>query len=144
MRVSLNCVDDVIHINGKPMVVDCSALRDEGISAIQWYGKHGEIEFLGHPKPNEMIKDFTPYQDFVDMAEPWPEPKLLTLEEHRKLHDEWLEKHPEYKAQLEAEQARIQALVDQAQKEHLERLEQIQAEEAERMYQLLNSKKGTE
>jgi hypothetical protein len=31
----------------------------------------------------------------------------MTPEEHRKAYEEWLAEHPEYKAALDAEQARI-------------------------------------
>ena len=114
MRVALNCADNQIHIDGKLMQVDCTSLREVGISAIQWYGDRGEVEYKGHMQPNALIKSFKPYQDFVDMAEPWPEPRILTPQEHAKQYEEWLKNHPEHKAAIEAENARIQALVDQA------------------------------
>jgi hypothetical protein len=75
MRVSINSIDNTIVVDGKGMTVDCAGLRAEEISAVQWHGDHGEIEFIGHKKYNQTIDDFSRFQVYVDRAEPFPEPK---------------------------------------------------------------------
>jgi hypothetical protein len=75
MRVSINAIDDVITIDGTAGLTDCAALFAQGISAVQWRDDIGELEFVGHSKPNEVITEFTPYQSYVDNAVPIPEPE---------------------------------------------------------------------
>ena len=75
MRVAINAIDNVVTIDGWPHNCDCKALLGDEISAVQWYGDHGEIEFVGHKRPNARFDDFSEFQEFVDQAEPWPKPK---------------------------------------------------------------------
>ena len=72
MRVSINTRDNQVFADGKMHGADCSELLSKGITAVQWDGSAGEIEFVGHAKPNENIEDFSPYQKYVDAAVPWP------------------------------------------------------------------------
>jgi hypothetical protein len=50
MRVSIQVADDIAIIDRVAKVVDCAVLRNNRISAVQWYGDHGEIEFERHHK----------------------------------------------------------------------------------------------
>lgn len=49
---------------------DCAELRAQGISAVQWDGKEGHIEYIGHKKPNEMITSFTRFQKYFAHSTP--------------------------------------------------------------------------
>lgn len=69
MRVSIIAADNTIMIDGVHHVCDTSVLIKEGISAVQWYGDHGEVEYVGHVKPNDAIESLHEYQEFVDHAE---------------------------------------------------------------------------
>jgi hypothetical protein len=73
-RVSINCLDDTIVVDGESLLIDCSGLRAAGISAVQWDGDAGHIEYIKHAKPNEAIEDFDAYLSFVDDAYPRPQP----------------------------------------------------------------------
>lgn len=70
MRVSINAADNIAVIDGEPCRSDCAELITSGISIVQWYDDHGEIEFIGHAQPNGEISDFAPYQSYVDNAVP--------------------------------------------------------------------------
>src|SRR5262249_25591170 len=84
MRVALHCLDDVVHIDGRRLRTDWATLREGGISAVQWYGEKGEVEYIGHQQPNEAIEDFEPLRFAVERAEQFPEPEPMTPEEHRR------------------------------------------------------------
>jgi hypothetical protein len=116
MRVAISSVDDVIHIDGNAMRTDCAALRAREISAVQWYGEAGEIEYIGHKRPNEKIEDFEPFHAFVAQAEPFQEPEPMTPDESRAHWEAYLARHPDLKAALEKEQAERDAIVAEAMK----------------------------
>ena len=79
MRAAIIVSDNIVVVDGQPMKSDCSELAAQQISAVQWYGSEGEIEYAGHIQPNEKITDFSPYQIYVDNAEPLvpPEPTIV-------------------------------------------------------------------
>lgn len=68
MRVSIIAADNLIYIDGEAHDCDCSGLLASGVSAVQWHDGQGEVEFVGHVEPNEMITNFEPFQAFVDKA----------------------------------------------------------------------------
>lgn len=68
MRLSIIAADNVIVIDGAVHESNCSGLMAKGISALQWYGDEGEIEYVGHMKPNELTKDLKPFQQYIDRA----------------------------------------------------------------------------
>jgi hypothetical protein len=74
MRVSIAVADNIVTVDGVANRSDCSALASESKSAVQWYGDNGEVEFAGHVRPNEKITNFSPYQVYVDQAEPLAPP----------------------------------------------------------------------
>jgi hypothetical protein len=75
MRVAIITTDNIIVIDGVPHRTDCADLVAQQISAVQWYETEGEVEYIGHAKPNEKITDFTAFQTYVDNAtELNPEP----------------------------------------------------------------------
>jgi hypothetical protein len=47
MRVSIFAGENVIIVDGKGMAFNCESFRSRQIKSIQWYGKRGEIEFVG-------------------------------------------------------------------------------------------------
>jgi hypothetical protein len=59
-------------IDGAAHDVDCSALLEKGIRAVQWYNDVGEVEYVGHHKPNHEIRDMIAYQQFIHQATPKP------------------------------------------------------------------------
>jgi hypothetical protein len=75
MRVSINAADGTVVVDGVPGKSDCRELLDQGISAVQWYGSKGEVEYVGHAKPNMEITSFATFQTFVDRAEMTPAPE---------------------------------------------------------------------
>ena len=74
MRVSIHTADNRICVDGEWFETDCATLRGMNISALQWMGSDGWLEYDGHQQPNEVITDFSHYQQFVDNATPLPEP----------------------------------------------------------------------
>ena len=70
MRIAILVDDNVVVTNRVPQRSDCSSLAAEGISAVQWDGEKGHVEFSGHTKPNEEISDFSLFQPYIDKAEP--------------------------------------------------------------------------
>lgn len=69
MRVSVGRDDDVVVVDGRQALVDCSGLPSY-IHAIQWDEDRGWIEFKpdvsGRSAPNMRIVDFGPYSFLVD------------------------------------------------------------------------------
>jgi hypothetical protein len=70
MHVTIIAENNCVSVEGQHEMVDLSTL-DEDISVVQWYGTVGEVEYKydyinNTRKPNDRIKDFTPYQKFVD------------------------------------------------------------------------------
>lgn len=78
MRVAIITEDNFLVVDGQQMRSDCSELVAQQIRAVQWYDTEGEVEHIGHIKPNEKITDFSPYQVYVDNAVPLqpPEPTI--------------------------------------------------------------------
>lgn len=64
MRVSVINEDNLVVVNEEPCIFNFHL--DATIHAIQWYGSHGEIEYVDPSKPNEAIKDFSPFQYLID------------------------------------------------------------------------------
>jgi hypothetical protein len=95
MRVSILVADNVIVIDGKTMNVDLQALRGRNISAVQWYGELGEVEFAGHKQANQSIRSFKEFQEFVDRAKPPPDPKTPTPDELDAGHQAYLQRNPD-------------------------------------------------
>ena len=72
MRVSIIVADNSINIDGVWHDCDCSGLVAKGISALQWYGTEGEIEYARHKRPNEQTIDLVPFRQYIDRATPRP------------------------------------------------------------------------
>ena len=72
MRVSIIAADNMVVIDGTAHDCDCSKLLAHGISALQWYGAEGEIEYVGHKQPNEITDSLENFQEFIDKATPVP------------------------------------------------------------------------
>lgn len=103
-RVSIIVEDGLIVVNGVELRTDTTDLVNEQKHAVQWYGDHGEVEYIDHAKPNETITDFAPYQVYVDNAKP-----LGHAEPHER-DKKWVE---EMNAVLEAEgNKRLQAQIE--------------------------------
>ena len=81
MRISILVADNSVIIDGVAHESDCSSLVGRGISALQWYGTEGEIEYAGHRKPNEQTIDLVPFREFIDRAKP-----LSTIAEEQLEH----------------------------------------------------------
>lgn len=71
MRLTINKADSAVYVDGVMYNVDCSALPAD-FWALQWYGDHGDIEWVDPTKPyhyavrNDTITDITPYQSYID------------------------------------------------------------------------------
>lgn len=75
MMVSIHAGANRVYVEGLVNEVDCSALAEQNVHAVQWRGDHGEIEFKSiylaaekreHRDPNQPIDNFTPYLGYVD------------------------------------------------------------------------------
>ena len=67
MKVSIVVDDNMVVIDGKPHVVDCSSLA--GLHAVQWDGSSGYIEHSpvkGEKELNVEITSILPYQALID------------------------------------------------------------------------------
>jgi hypothetical protein len=116
MRVSIQVEDDVIVVDRKVLKVDCSQLRENQISAVQWYGDQGEIEYERHHKPNEVFHSLEQFQSLVDGAKPIPSPKAPTPQELDEMNNRYLLEHPDArKAWIEREEE-IRRLHEEAKK----------------------------
>jgi hypothetical protein len=88
MRVTIIVDDNKVVVEGIAYTIDCSALIEADVHAVQWFGDRGEIEFstdpdTGNRLPNAMITDVSPFQFLIDawMTEaqkPEPEPETPT------------------------------------------------------------------
>jgi len=87
MRLTIVRYDNMVSINGEPKPIDCSGLNTD-ISAVQWYGDHGHIEFVNdgadayHFRLNEEITDISRFQPVIDawyayVPPPPPEPPVI-------------------------------------------------------------------
>ena len=95
MRVSMQVADNVIVVDGKTLNVDFQALRGRNISAVQWYGELGEVEFKNHVQANQTIRSFKEFQEFIVRAMPPPDPKTPTPDELDAQHFGYLERNPD-------------------------------------------------
>ena len=75
MQVAIHAQSNQVFVEGVFNEVDCAALVEQNIHAVQWRDDHGEIEFRSvylpdekreHRDPNQPIDDFSPYQSYVD------------------------------------------------------------------------------
>jgi hypothetical protein len=55
MRVTVIPIDKTIGVDGRFLRFAFSAAP--GIHAIQWYGDHGELEYVGHKTPNRLLTE---------------------------------------------------------------------------------------
>lgn len=89
MRMAIIATDNLVYRDNEARQCDCAELRAKGISAVQWNGKNGEIEYVGHKKPNENITKFSAFQKFIDRSMPLPEPPAIgppaTREEYERI-----------------------------------------------------------
>jgi hypothetical protein len=116
-RVSIVVEDDIIVIDKKVMTVDCAPLRSNRISAIQWYGDHGEIEFERHHKPNEVLHSLEEFQSLVTAAKPIPSPKPPTPQELNETHNRLMLEHPDARRAWDQRDAEVKRLFDAAKRD---------------------------
>jgi len=107
MRVSIHVETDTVYKDRIAYQSDCSALLKDNIRALQWYDDHGEIEYINHVKPNEVIDTIAPFEKIIDAAKPFPEPEPLTPQQHLAAHEAFLARHPAYAKMLEQERERM-------------------------------------
>lgn len=71
MKLTIIRGDNMVYIEGEPLIVDCSSL-DSSIHAVQWNGTNGIIEFVDpDPFDNEApapqrITDISQFQSLID------------------------------------------------------------------------------
>lgn len=75
MRVTIIKDGGAVMVDGEHYAVDCSSLPAD-FHALQWDGNRGEVEYVPHmfandasrwhKKPNDVIFDLAPYQQYVD------------------------------------------------------------------------------
>lgn len=72
MRLTIIPSDNTVYVDGVAYTVDCSGLN---FHALQWADDAGEVEYAPtrcdhcgarSKKGNEFVRDFTPYQPYVD------------------------------------------------------------------------------
>jgi hypothetical protein len=114
MRVSIAAADDIIVIDKKVMTVDCTPLRANRISAIQWYDDHGEIEFERHHKPNEVFHSLEQFQSLVDGAKSIRSPKPPTPQELDEMNNRYLLEHPDARRAWIERDTEVQRLFEEA------------------------------
>ena len=114
MRVSVQVADDIIVVDGAVMTVDCTSLRKLRVSAIQWYGDHGEVEFDRHHKPNEHMPDFTSLQKLVEAGRHLSSPKPPTPAELTEMHNRLLIEYPDWRRPWDERDAEMKRLYDRA------------------------------
>jgi hypothetical protein len=114
MRVSIIAEDDCIVVDKVAKLVDCRELIAKEISAIQWYGDHGEIEFVGHKKPNEVFHSFEEFQSLVTAAKPIPSPKPPTPQELDEMHNRFMLEHPNARQAWDQRDAEVRRLQEVA------------------------------
>jgi hypothetical protein len=118
MRATIIVSDNMVSVDDRGFYpVDCAALAAEGKSAVQWYGEHGEVEFVTtvDPEkkifvraPNELIDDVEPYEPYF---EEWARVRVETLAKAEAQREELERQNAEIKAQFEREEAEHQAAV---------------------------------
>lgn len=65
MRVTIIKSSNQVYVDGEMFNIDLSGLPDD-FHAMQWYGDHGEIETVGHSKPNQKITDIEPWTLYLE------------------------------------------------------------------------------
>jgi hypothetical protein len=68
MRVAILAESNIVVVDGDARSCDCAELVVQQISAVQWDGEKGHVEFAGHYKLNEDIADFAPFQPYLDQG----------------------------------------------------------------------------
>ena len=115
-RVSIIAEDDSIVIDRVAKMVDCTKLREAKISAVQWYGDHGEIEFELHHKPNETFHSLEEFQVLVDGAKPIPSPRPPTPQELDEMQNRFMLEYPDARKAWEERDAEVRRLHEEAMK----------------------------
>jgi hypothetical protein len=115
-RVSIQAADDIIVIDRAVKTVDCTKLREAKISAVQWYGDHGEIEYQRHAKPNETFDSLEQFQSLVTAAKPIPSSKPPTPAELDEMNNRFMLEHPDARRAWEERDAEVKRLFDEAAK----------------------------
>ena len=115
-RVSIIAEDDSIVIDRVAKMADCTKLREAKISAVQWYGDHGEIEFERHHKPNETFHSLEEFQVLVDGAKPIPSPRPPTPQELDEMQNRFMLEYPDARKAWEERDAEVRRLHDEAMK----------------------------
>jgi len=65
MKLTILPVENTVLRDGIPRTVDCTALREQGIHAIQWNESAGHIEYLDS-RPNLPLLSIASYQSIID------------------------------------------------------------------------------
>jgi hypothetical protein len=107
MRVSIQAIDNMIVIDGKPFALDCTRLRGQNISAVQWYGDRGEVEFVEHKQQNQIIKSFKAFEEYLAGKQEINEPEPPTPDELDAEHRAYMERHPNARAAWDERDAAI-------------------------------------
>ena len=115
-RVSIIAEDDSIVIGRVAKMVDCTKLREAKISAVQWYGDHGEIEFERHHKSNETFHSLEEFQVLVDGAKPIPSPRPPTPQELDEMQNRFMLEYPDARKAWEERDAEVRRLHEEAMK----------------------------
>jgi hypothetical protein len=105
MRATIIVSDNMVSVDDRGFYpVDCAALAAEGKSAVQWYGEHGEVEFVTtvDPEkkifvraPNELIDDVEPYEPYF---EEWARVRVETLAKAEAQREELERQEAEHQA----------------------------------------------
>jgi hypothetical protein len=75
MRVTIIPDDNTVYVEGQCFLIDCSALREQNIRAVQFYREHGEVEYKSkwlvdegryHREPNKLIDSLDEFQGIID------------------------------------------------------------------------------
>jgi hypothetical protein len=72
MKLTIIPSDNMVHIDGTALPVDCAAVADSQapgaeVHAVQWNGTAGWIEYGGDDRPpNRTITDIAQFQSVVD------------------------------------------------------------------------------
>jgi D-alanyl-D-alanine carboxypeptidase len=95
MRVSIIPADNMVVIDGKAMFADLKVLRGRNVSAVQWFDRRGEVEFVGHAQQNQVITSLKMFQEFIDLARTPPDPRSPTPSELEAQNRAYIFRNPE-------------------------------------------------
>lgn len=88
-RIVIAASDDKICMRDEFYDVDCTRLRDMGINAVQWYGEHGEIDYIQTPgqpfRLNDQIDDLTMFEPELNE---WPGAREKKLKADQEIQDQ--------------------------------------------------------